>query len=84
MAKRYSDGAYAGSAARMNQEEQDGGMIRENRSAVANLPQEVMYKPWPADGAYLSGNLNDDISGVDRQKREDVAGTKRNLGVHKW
>ncbi len=84
MAKRYSDGMYAGADARKTEEMQDAGMIREDRSAVANLPQGVMYKPWPSDMDYINANLNDDISGVNKQRKEDVNGAKRHLGVHKW
>lgn len=84
MAKRYNDGAYAGEGAARTQQSQDSGMIRENRGAVANLPQEVMYKPWPSDNNYLNANLNDDISGIDRMKNEDVNGAKRHLQANKW
>ncbi len=86
MAKRYSDGAYAGMDARKTEEMQDAGIIREDRSAVANLPQNVMYKAWGNDNDYLNARppLNDDITGVDRQKREDVNGARKHLKNNKW
>lgn len=67
-AKRYYDeGSYAGEQARRTQEMQDAGMIREDRSAVANLPQNVMYKPYPSNNDYMPEDLDDTITGVDRQ-----------------
>lgn len=58
---------YAGPEARRTQEMQDGGMIREDRSAIANLPQNVMMKPYPMTGPYMPEGLDDTISGVDHQ-----------------
>jgi hypothetical protein len=58
---------YDGYAARRTQEMQDGGMIREDMRSIANLPQEVMIKPYPKTGPYLPEGLNDDISGIDKQ-----------------
>jgi hypothetical protein len=80
MAKRYRDGGmeggYEGMASRMDQETKDSGMIRENRSAIANLPQEVMIKPWPDGGSYLPEPLDDTITGINRQKSEDSIRSK--------
>jgi len=50
---------------------QDGGMIREDMRAIANLPQEVMMKPYPMTGPYLPEGLDDTIAGVDRQMDYD-------------
>jgi hypothetical protein len=58
---------YDGMASRRTQEMQDAGMIRENPAAIANLPQEVMIKPYPKTGPYLPEGLDDTIAGVDRQ-----------------
>jgi len=81
MAKRYhskdsgSHGPelYSGAAARHAQERKDSGMIYENHSAIANLPQEVMIKPWPVAPGYLPEMLDDGISGIDRQLSLDDA-----------
>jgi hypothetical protein len=72
MAKRYyksgmSEGSYAGESARRTQEMEDAGMIHEDRSQIANLPQEVMMKTYPMTGPYLPEDLDDTIKGVDRQ-----------------
>jgi hypothetical protein len=83
MAKRHhsakmhvSEGAYAGESARVRMEHHDGGMIMEDHSAVANLPQNVMIKPWEREHSYMPEDLTDDIRSVDRQIGMDVS--KRN------
>lgn len=65
------DGAYSGQDARRTQEMEDAGMIREDRSKIANLPQEVMIKPYPKTGPYLPEDLDDTIAGVDKQMDYD-------------
>lgn len=71
MAKRYHDGFYEGSSSRKQQEASDSGMISASSNSFAGLPQEVMMKPWPIVGSYLPENLNDTISGVDKQMNAD-------------
>lgn len=63
---RYQE-PYAGMDPRRRQELEDAGMIHEDHRAVANLPQEVMIKPYPMTGPYLPEGLDDTIRGVDRQ-----------------
>lgn len=89
MAKRYhksgvSEGDYAGEYARRTQEMQDAGMIREDRNAIANLPQEVMIKPYPMTGPYNPEMIDDTISGVDRQMDRDDSQRKSNFRPHKY
>ena len=62
---------YAGAEPRRRQEMEDAGMIHEDHSAVANLPQNVMMKPYPKEGGYLPENLDDTLRGVDRQMNYD-------------
>lgn len=82
MAKRHyegrkvSEGYYAGESARVRMEHEDGGMIMEDRSAIANLPQEVMMKPWEREHSYMPEDLHDDIRSVDHQIGLDTG--KRN------
>ena len=64
---------YSGASARYAMEKKDGAMIHENHAAVANLPQEVMIKPWPMERGYLPEVLDDTIAGVDRQMSMDNA-----------
>lgn len=70
---------YAGMNAKRTQEMQDAGMIHENMNAVANLPQEVMMKPYPKTGPYMPEGLNDDISGIDRQMDYDDSQRRRHF-----
>ena len=81
MAKRYhkspSEGSYAGYEGRRTQEMEDAGMIREDRMAIANLPQEVMIKPYPDPDDYAVYNLNDTISGIDHQRKVDSKDKKK-------
>lgn len=64
---------YAGMEPRRRQELEDSSMIHEDHRAIANLPQEVMIKPYPHVGPYLPEVLNDDVSGVDAQMEYDDA-----------
>ena len=86
MAKRYNDGQYEGPEGRRTQEMQDGGMLREDRSAVANMPQSIMYKPWPKnrDADIVDGRLEDTMEGMDKLTGENVAGMKKHLKNNKW
>jgi len=72
MAKRYYDGAYAGMAPRKAQEMRDSGMISEDSSAIANLPQGVIYKQYPSTPYNMPEGLNDTMSVIDRQIRDDM------------
>lgn len=63
---------YAGYDARRRREIEDGNMLNESHSAIANMPQDVKYHTWsmtPMGGRY---KLNDDISGIDVQIRDDL------------
>jgi hypothetical protein len=62
---------YAGSAERRHLEMQDAGMIHDDPSAIANLPQNVMIKAYPKTGPYLPEGLDDTIKGVDMQMDYD-------------
>jgi hypothetical protein len=62
---------YAGMEPRRRQELEDSGMIHENWHAIANLPQEVMIKPYPRTGPYMPEVLEDTIRGVDGQMDYD-------------
>ena len=71
MAKRHYDEFYAGELARRTQEMQDAGMIQEDRSAIANLPQGVIIKEYPKNGNYMPEGLDDTIRGIDAQINMD-------------
>lgn len=74
----HNDEMYAGELARRHQEMQDAGMIHDDPRAIANLPQEVMIKPYPKAGPYMPEELNDDISGVDHQMGYDDSQRSKN------
>lgn len=67
----HNSGHYEGPSSRRHQEMEDAGMIRENHAAIANLPQEVMIKPWPSAGSYMPEELDDTIRGVNKQEALD-------------
>lgn len=74
---------YSGAAARHAMERKDEGMIYENHNAIANLPQEVMIKPWPVEKGYIPEMLDDGISGIDRQMSLDNAQRRIGFGPKK-
>lgn len=65
--KRFHDGGYAGMDSRREQESEDSSMIREDHSATANLPQNVIMRSWADHEAFLPEELDDTIRGVDKQ-----------------
>lgn len=66
---------YAGMDSRRATERSDAGMIPTKRG-IANMPQEVVYREWPTVGYNMPEGLNDSISGIDRQMRDDMKGKK--------
>ena len=82
--KRHHDGEYAGEKMRRHQEMKDAGMLHDDKSAVANMPQDVKYKPWGNDFKGFDSYLNDDISGINKQMDMDEAGAKRHNVPKKW
>lgn len=66
----YDGGEYDGRDLRRSMEKRDGGMINEDMNAIANLPQQVIYREYPKHN-YMSWDLNDDITGVDQLMDEN-------------
>lgn len=66
-------GAYEGHEGRRHQEMKDAGMIHEDKSQVANMPQMVKYHAWPSPSNYGvgDGSFGDDIASVNRQMSMD-------------
>lgn len=48
------------------------GMISEDRSKPANLPQEVIMKQYPKTRFFNSSELDDTIRGLDDTRDEDI------------
>jgi len=56
-------------------EKSDAGMIG-GSVGLANMPQDVVMKPYPKDGEYMNEGLNDGLSGIDKQKKSEVSKAK--------
>lgn len=50
---------YAGVDPRRKQELADGGMVRESRADMANLPRTAIHCEYPRDGFYATPYLDD-------------------------
>ena len=72
-------GHYEGMTARRHEEMRDAGMIREDHKEIANLPQNVMIKPYPKSGAYMPEPLDDTIRGIDMQMDYDDGKRRKNF-----
>lgn len=79
-----SDGQYAGFEDRRRQEMRDAGMIHEDHSAIANLPQHVMIKPYGMERDYLPEVLDDTIRGIEEQMGADNGQRKKHFRPHKY
>ena len=75
----HKQGYYEGDMNRRHQEMMDAGMIREDRSAVANMPQGVEMKSYPMERDYMPEMLDDSIRSVDEQINADNAGRKKDF-----
>lgn len=69
---------------RRYQEMRDAGMINEDHSATANLPQQVKYHDWPKARHYHDYGLDDTIRGIDRQMDEDNYEMEKHLQPGKY
>lgn len=59
-------------------------MISEDRSQIANLPQEVIMKKYPNFKYGLDPQLDDSISGIDEQMYDDMSKMHKELGMEKY
>jgi len=48
-------------------------MIKEDKSAQANMPQNVVMKPYPKNNMDPNYYYNDEISGIDSLKKQNVS-----------
>jgi hypothetical protein len=69
MAKKFhSSGNYEGIDARRKLEHADAEMIGLDHSMHhANMPSDVIMKPYPKSHSALNGDINDKLSGIDHQ-----------------
>jgi hypothetical protein len=83
--RHHHEGSYEGMKNRRHMEMQDAGMIRENHSEVANMPQDVKYTSWPkAEYGMIDSDLDDTIKGINRQMDRDEDQGKRHMRPHKY
>ena len=78
-------GAYEGHKNRRHMEMQDAGMIHEDHSEVANMPQFVKYHAWgkPSYG-FIDSDLDDTIRGINKQMSKDEEQGRRGMSPHKY
>ena len=76
---------YAGMESRRHQEMHDAGFISEDHSAIANLPQNVVMRPYGGDyGANMPEGLDDTIRGIDNQMGADDRKRQDHFKPHKY
>jgi len=80
----HMEGEYAGLQKRRREEMEDGGMIRDDYAAIANLPQQVMIKPYPKTGPYMPEVLDDTLRGIDEQMDADDSQRRKHFKPHKY
>lgn len=84
-AKRFYDGDYSGPLnVAQRQMAKDYSMISEDRSAVANMPQSIVYKQWPKTGHYADFYVPDSTASVDAQQDADGAQMRRHKARSKY
>lgn len=81
--KRYYDGMYGSMDERRALETRDRNMIPGDRG-VANMPQKMVYAPYPATPYNGYEGLNDSISGIDRQMKDDLKKKKKETFPEKY
>jgi len=54
---------YAGLDPRRRQEMADGGMVKEDKRAMANLSQDAVHREYPPSGYYSSPYIDDSVEG---------------------
>jgi|SRR5690606_12602991 len=76
--------AYADYDSRRRLEHEDYYMIHEDKSAMANLPQEAMIKQFPRTRFNLDPYLDDTQVGIDRQIDGDLGKMRKHLSKSKY
>jgi len=62
---------YAGVDPRRRQEVADGGMIREDHNAMANLPRMAQHHEYPQAGYYVTPYIDDIVRGETERPADD-------------
>lgn len=61
-----------------------GDMIREDHTAFANLPKEVIMKEYKKPDYTDFDNIDDTITGIDRQINADVMQARKHKSKSKY
>ena len=80
----FDQGNYEGLNNARDMERSSFHMISEDKSAIANMPQQVMYKAWPKARHYHDYGLDDTIRGIDEQQDKDNSKMERHLQPEKY
>ncbi len=75
---------HSAEGARRSSEMRDSGMLHDNKSAVANMPQDVKYHAWPSAHVGLDSRIDDTISGINDQMRSDESKARSILNPKKY
>lgn len=62
----------------------NGGMIDEDHSAIANLPQDVKMRSYARSASAMSEDLDDTERGVDKQVGQDASQARAHMKPHKY
>ena len=85
MAKRhYGPSYYEGRESHMKQEREDGAMLNYDYNAIANMPQEPKMVLYPKSPYDVQPDLDDRMSGIQRQMKDDEKETKRERYPEKY
>jgi hypothetical protein len=76
--------AYSGYKESRRMMARDGAMIREDMSAPALLPRNVIEEYWPKAANYNMGYVEDLFYGAQKQMHEDYDDLGRELGPKKY
>ena len=82
--KKLGSAFYDSMDTRKRLEVEDSHMIREDRMAMANLPQNVIIKEYPKTVNAQYPELNDTLSGIDEQNMLDARKTKHDRFPSKY
>lgn len=76
--KRYEERRESG------MDSQFYGMISEDHSKCANLPQEVVYNSYPRQSYFDAYDLDDTMRGLDDTRHEDLRNMERYVSDEKY
>ena len=73
---------YAGVDPRRRQEVAEGGIVKEDLNAMANLPRQAIHHEYPQAGYYASQYIDDTVRGADPKRDDDMMPMTRFRNVY--